>query len=60
MPEPARPYRVEADGGSLVVRCEVLTVALREGEKMVRMTQADVHVYHREQFLQTIRAQRPT
>ena len=60
MPERPLSYRVEADGGWFIVRCEVLTIALREAEMMARMIRSDVRVYHGEQLVQTIHAQRPS
>jgi hypothetical protein len=53
-------YRVEADRGWFIVRCEVLAIALREAEMMARMIRSDVRVYHGEQLVQTIHAQRPS
>jgi hypothetical protein len=60
MPERPLPYRVEADRGRFIVRCEVLVIALREAEMIARMIRSDVHVYHGEQLVQTINAQRPS
>jgi hypothetical protein len=37
MPERPLLYRVEADRGWYIVRCEVLDIALREAEMMARM-----------------------
>jgi hypothetical protein len=34
-----------------MVRCEVLAIALREAEKMARITRADAHVYQGEQLV---------
>jgi hypothetical protein len=56
MPDRRLPYRVETADGSFVVRCEVLTLALREAEKMAHMTQTEVRVYHEEKVVQTVRA----
>jgi hypothetical protein len=60
MPERPLQYRVEADRGWFIVRCEVLAIALREAEMMARMIGSDVHVYHGEQLVQTINPQRPS
>jgi hypothetical protein len=54
-----RPYRVEANDGSLVVRCESLTIALREAKKLAQMTQGDVRVYHNDQLVETVKADPP-
>jgi hypothetical protein len=54
--QPARPYRLEVPGASLVQRCEHLTVALREAEKLAQRMKADVHIYQGEQLVKTIKA----
>ena len=60
MPERPLLYRVEADRGWYIVRCEVLDIALREAEMMARMIRSDVHVYQGQQLVRTIKAQRPS
>ena len=60
MPERPLSYRVEADRGWFIVRCEAFAIALREAEMMARMIRSDVHVYHEQQLVQTIKAQRPS
>jgi len=60
MPERPLLYRVEADLGWFVVRCEVLAIALREAELMARMIRSDVHIYHGEQLVRTINPRRPS
>ena len=56
MREAARPYRVVVPGTSLVLRCEVLTIAVREAEKLAQRMKADVHIYQGEQLVKTINA----
>ena len=48
--QPARPYRLEVPGTSLVQRCEHLTVAAREGETLAQRMKAEVRIYEGEKF----------
>ena len=54
--EPPRPYRVVVDGISLNVNCEVLTVAVREAEKLAQRMKADVHIYKGAELVRTVKA----
>jgi hypothetical protein len=54
-PEPARPYRLEVPNTSLVQRCEHLTVAVREAEKLAQRMKADVLIYEGERLVRTIK-----
>ena len=54
MPKPARPFRLEVPGTSFVQRCEQLTVALREAEKLALRMKTDVHIYEGERLVKTV------
>jgi hypothetical protein len=55
--QPLRPYRLEVPATSLVQRCEHLTVAVREAEKLAQRLRADVLVYEGERLVETIKVQ---
>ena len=55
-PSLARPYRVEVPGTSLVIRCEVFAIAMREAEQLAKRMKVDVHIYEGERLLRTIKA----
>jgi hypothetical protein len=54
-PEAARPYRLVAEGSSLVQRCEHLNAALREAAKLAQRMKADVNIYEGERLVKTIK-----
>ena len=52
-----RPYRVDVQGTSLVIKCKVLGAALREARSLSDQMKVDVHVYKGSQLMATV--QRP-
>ena len=50
-----RPYRVKVAGTTLVVRCEVLTVAQREAYALAVRMKLDVRVYRGSQLVEIIK-----
>jgi hypothetical protein len=49
-----RPYRVEIQGTSLVIKCEVFGAALREARTLADRMQTDVKIYKGSQLMATV------